>query len=155
GRWREVIENPGSERCGSPSPISIRHDRRTGPSRGIPAIRRWSTLEFSALDRSRLIPANFETPMEIRVLPRSVMLASWVVVGFSLPHHYGSTGQRGLKFEWFDGENFETKVGQRTEYKISTAMGEGVAGPCGKRDHFSCRWTGYIHAPTPGAYQLR
>jgi hypothetical protein len=63
--------------------------------------------------------------------------------------------ERGLKFEWFDGENFETKVGQRVEYKISTVFGEAAAGRGGACDHFSCRWSGFIRAPRAGTYELK
>lgn len=86
---------------------------------------------------------------------RLILLAASWFIGSTPGQHAPSAPQRGLKFEWFDGENLETKVGQRIESRISTVFGEGAAGRCGKPDHFSCRWTGFIHAPAPGVYQLR
>ncbi|MCX5658485.1 MAG: PA14 domain-containing protein [Planctomycetota bacterium] len=61
---------------------------------------------------------------------------------------------RGLKFEWFNGRNFNVKIGERIDYKIATEFGYGSAGTGGQTDDFSVRWTGFMRAPKPGRYKL-
>lgn len=61
---------------------------------------------------------------------------------------------RGLKFEWFKGENFNVRIGERVEAKIAAEFGGGTPGLGGDHERYSVRWTGYIRAPKPGRYQL-
>lgn len=62
--------------------------------------------------------------------------------------------QRGLKFEWFQGENFDNKIGDRVELKIESYFGDGAPGPGCNVDHFSCKWTGFLAMPSSGEYQF-
>ncbi len=63
------------------------------------------------------------------------------------------TAQSGLVGEYYNGENFETKVLTRIDKKIDFAWWEhsphdGVI----NRDHYSIRWTGKLVAPETGKY---
>jgi hypothetical protein len=61
---------------------------------------------------------------------------------------------RGLHAEFFEGRNFDNKIGERTDTRISffwirSAPIEGLQG-----DAFAVRWTGFIVAPQPGTYNI-
>jgi len=60
----------------------------------------------------------------------------------------------GLKFEWFQGENLETKVNERVDSKVASYFGDGAPGLGCDVDHFSCRWSGFLAAPSSGDYKF-
>jgi hypothetical protein len=61
----------------------------------------------------------------------------------------------GLRFEWFEGEQFDTKRGERLDTKICSSWGDGAPGPGAPVDHFSTRWSGFIRMPKEGTYKLQ
>ena len=60
----------------------------------------------------------------------------------------------GLRLEYFEGENFEKKIGERLDSKVASWWGGGAPGPGAPVDHFSVRWSGFIRMPRKGIYQF-
>jgi hypothetical protein len=61
---------------------------------------------------------------------------------------------RGLRAEYFEGREFDTKVGERVDPRIDFAWERAVPVAGMTREAFSARWTGAIVAPTPGIYDI-
>jgi hypothetical protein len=61
---------------------------------------------------------------------------------------------RGLRAEFFDGGNFDTKVAERVDPKIDFPWERAMPTPELKNEQFTARWSGFLIAPRPGTYKL-
>ena len=64
------------------------------------------------------------------------------------------TTKPGLSGEYFNGPNFESRVGQRNDAKLDFDWGEGLPLEGVNVDHFSVRWTGSLLPEQSGEYTL-
>jgi outer membrane protein OmpA-like peptidoglycan-associated protein len=66
-----------------------------------------------------------------------------------------SHAQAGLIGEYFDGENFNTKIMTRTDTKIDFNWGLDAPQRGMDAQHFSIRWHGRLTAPVSGEYEFQ
>ncbi|MEY4905961.1 MAG: hypothetical protein RLZZ292_3776, partial [Bacteroidota bacterium] len=66
-----------------------------------------------------------------------------------------SHAQSGLIGEYFDGENFNTKIMTRTDAKIDFNWGLDTPQRGMDAQHFSIRWHGRLTAPMSGEYEFQ
>src|SRR5258706_3993408 len=61
---------------------------------------------------------------------------------------------RGLHAEFFEGKTFDSKIGERTDTRISFFWIRSAPIEALQGDAFAVRWTGFIVAPQPGTYNI-
>jgi hypothetical protein len=109
------------------------------------------TLASKFLRGRALRPDQRRRAAVLRTLvPVTLVLASlaWALA----PSAYRLTFKDGIQASFYDGENFEELVAQRTDWSIDFAWGNDPPHPGVPADHYSVRWKGAIRVPRDGQY---